>query len=419
MFKFGSLTFTMAAADMGADDQSGGGGTIQEFGLLLVPPEAVLSILGLIYGLYLAFSDPAQRQKSLSQQTRRKSTRNEFVPGRTSLLESDGSLFQPWSVQTASRMSQTSLRGWLNLLILMGIVQIAMEFLINFQNHGSILSTTQKMFFEYIVYGILDLVVPIGVLYLLFCTGFVLEKLASHELISDRFEKFWQYLIEIGIYIGSVVYSQTDRTAAVWPFSHKAAVLMQAAVMVMKMHSYVSANRLLRQRKRARLTSTETDENEKTGSSSGTASGGTRRRRRKSAVRTPRSGNKNSTTSSENVDDAATSIDQESKTLGPHLHGELRVRKTFAAKDKHMFIDKTEPFDNDEEDPVDMYPNNTTFYDFWLFSFMPTLVYESKYPRTERTRIMYIAEKVLIAMFVVTIAVRYILITSFYTFLFV
>lgn len=104
---------------------------IKDFAALLAPAFGAMAVLTLIYGIYQwIWTNPGEKSAEGSKPPRRKTSKNPFIPGRMSLLESDGSIFKPWSVDSVSSSDQDpdggrpSLRGWINLLALIGLFQI-------------------------------------------------------------------------------------------------------------------------------------------------------------------------------------------------------------------------------------------------------------------------------------------------------
>ena len=75
-----------------------------------------------------------------------------------------------------------------------------------------------------------------------FLLGFPLVRIIMRGHEWSTASRVLQYTLLAAILMGSVAYTRSD-SAVDFPFTHKAAVLMQACVLCMKLHSYVETNR--------------------------------------------------------------------------------------------------------------------------------------------------------------------------------
>jgi len=177
---------------------------------------------------------------------------------RSSLLDTHGTLLFSWWAERSSkqrRFRKSSRRpsqfGWVTLVFVVSCF-IVVENSVSAWNAGhGILTPLQAALWQSVLRGCLQLALPITVVYLLtFALGWGGQQARIAGWIPNaRVMQILQYTAELGLFCGVCAYAALSPTTLTWPVSTKAGLLMESAVLVMKLHSYLCVNASLHELK--------------------------------------------------------------------------------------------------------------------------------------------------------------------------
>jgi sterol O-acyltransferase len=262
------------------------------------------------------------------------------------------STFDPSS--KASPIESSSFHGFNNLIGFALTYFILETFARNWQQTGTILD------FQLLasMFGEQDLAVAWAALFVYSFTAVLLEKVRLLGILPDLVLSILQHAGQTFLFTAVLAWLWVRH----WPFVQTSFFVLYTCVVYMKMHSYTMVNRSLYKQRLFLAAITDTP----------------------SLLPVP-------VNVPSNAPDKPLPVNGQTDP-GPAVPGSPRM----GINPRH---------------PVLIYPANVTFSNFFLFHCFPTLVYELNYPRTDSIRPMYVLEKLLSALGVLT--GLYIVVTQF------
>lgn len=368
---------------------------------------------------------------------------------RPSLLDTGMSMILPWRQdenESSKSLTKSVFRGWFNLLWLITLSFIGSQFYENYTKHGRLITNLQ--FFRSLYTHVHELLFIILPVYVFSFSAFILQKLMVYEIFGTKYTRSILHVIQhllqsVLIFgVGGFVFFFCEH----WPFSQKLALTMQSITFYMKMHSYLLSNEELYELKQETLSSNKTTKKQNKRKASKTKNvnkniitsltsdlhemSDVNRLTNDEVMEELRTrGIRNLDTLPDksnffccfvSMDDVSGSEDLKrqclpsSRNIAPFEYPSTKAKISRMMSSEGLeiseAIDSLKKLEENEEkmdyyrmvlkDAIFMenyrcnvYPKNVTFWNFFEFTWMPTVVYEPLYPRTSGIRIFYLIEK--------------------------
>eukprot|EP01083_Nonionella_stella_P102958 293552_1 len=378
---------------------------------------ALLSIISL--------ATKPKQVKSTNKRTNHLRGKHEFVH-RPSLLDSGMALLIPWRTDTprSNIMHKSVFRGWFNLCWIIISAWNLQYFVNNYKTKGYIIGNLD--WFLSLFHSLHELILVLLPIYALSFLAFFLQKLMIQDIFGKKYTRsilhFAQHLLQtVMIFgIGMFVFFFCEH----WPFTQKLALVIETLCLYMKMHSYMLSNQELYEMKYGIHSNKKTDDItvhtvqdiDKMSDEQVMNELGYRGLRNFSWIDM-----KNTVASNfcYYEDDTQVNIygfescyrnkkvnEQNTNSTAQYLlNGNVRqlhedIERLKQREGKEMancyrrLVLKDTVFLEDYRRQI--YPQNVTLYNWFEFTLFPTLVYEPLYPRTTSVRVMYVMEKVLV-----------------------
>jgi len=324
-------------------------GTLVETFGLLVPFFCMFAVILTAFALNSMLASPV---KQVSARPVKQPTKNDFQP-RESPLEMAGVLSSPWrDPESAGWLEHSQFRGLYTLLSVLVSVELCRMFYMNYDQSGSFIQSVHKLYAHFSAGP--ELLICLSMEYCFCHLGFGLQLMFMRGLVPRSIYSPVQWVLQLTLLGCGSVFTWHRPS---WPFTHKIALMFQTVIFSFKFHSYSSTNLEL-----SALRHPDSP---------------TVPHPRKDQDRVP-------------VEDLTLAqLQAKMQALGYAKH----EAQSTSLHHLQAMVQHTEQ----QRLAKAIYPENVTFGNFSCFLWMPTLVYEVSYPRTEAIRPAYLLEKAITA----------------------
>lgn len=416
----------MSGSDLVATlEQLGLGVLVDTNAGLLMPALAVLALLGVVY-----FSALACMGDAMPRQPRAR-TKREVLRNADSILDSGGFSMLPWLDSMHDVSGTGAADGWFMALAAIVIYWILGTIVVNVERSGSPFSD-DGVFWWRLVSGLWSL----GLAFLAFAAVFSLAFVFQSAVVIAgvrppmAVQIAFQVVLENGMLAAAVWYAYYG-DAKDWPWTQKAGLLLEVAVLVLKAHSYLAVNGALSRGSLAGFAASSTALDAMVELEGGAEEADAAARAERSAVEARQRATRDQHDGDSHADDGTSSdSEEEDARQGGSGHNTRSsstrrrrrrpaaaaaatespaspVTRRSAAKAAKAADQATASPHDDSSAPrltqtpshgADIsYPDNVTLADFVRFACAPTVVYSPNFPSTAAFRPLYLLEKVVFA----------------------